>query len=365
MIVEYLDDHPEGKKAIAGLDIDRWLAENADEMVDKFSDRLAQDLDSKQREFVENIHSELAGFHKRLFETWRAPLTRLDSLIAMCMEIGSEINAEYRSSGKYQPSARRNMTIRLHTRAVQIANEVSCLLKGGYPDGGMARWRSLHETMVILAFLGRHDDALSSRFVDFQAITRLKAATEYNEHQAVLGFEQFDPTELARFQKVRDDMVVKYGQQFASENGWAADVLKQKRVTFKDIEKFVDLSYLRPQYGFASKNVHSGVDSIGYKLAQSMSSQETLLAGPSNQGLLEPIQCTSYSLIMATCELIDTAPLDERAIMEGVLWRWHERLKADLIDAEAALRQRGGNIDDRGSSKWRATCFARGSVPGN
>lgn len=348
MIDEYLDDNPEAKKAIGSADIDRWLAENADMMIDKFSGRLAQNLDRNQREFVADIHSELDGFQKRLFETWRAPLTRLDSLIAMCMEIGSEINAEYRSPGKSPSSSRRNITIQLHTRAVQIANEVSCLLKGGYADGAMARWRSLHETAVILAFLSRNDDALSSRFVDFQAITRLKAATEYNEHYAALGFEPFDQENLAQFQKDRDAMLAKYGQQFASENGWAADVLKQKRVTFKDIEKFVDLNHLRPQYGFASKNVHSGVDSIGFKLALSMSSQETLLAGPSNEGLIEPIQCTSYSLITATCELIDTAPHDERSIMEGVLWRWHERLKAELIDAEATLRQRGGNVDDRG-----------------
>ncbi|KVP53628.1 hypothetical protein WJ91_24820 [Burkholderia ubonensis] len=346
MIAEYLDDHPKKKKVIADADIDRWLAGNADEMIDKFSDQLAQDLDSKQREFVGDIHSELAGFHQRLFETWYAPLIRLDSLIAMCMEIGSEINTEYRSSGKYPRSSRRNITIRLHTRAVQIANEVSCLLKGGYADGAMARWRSLHETTVILAFLSRHDDVLSSRFVDFQAIIRLKAVTEYNEHHAALGFEPFNQETLVQFQTERDAMLAKYGQQFASENGWATEVLKQKRVTFKDIEKFVDLSHLRPQYGFASKNIHSGVDSIGYKLALSMSSQETLLAGPSNEGLIEPIQCTSYSLIIATSELIDTAPHDERSIMEGVLWRWHERLKAELTDAEAALRQRGGDVDD-------------------
>lgn len=343
MIADYFDDHPEEKEAIAGTDIDQWLAQNFDAMVDKFSGELAQDLNGQQREFVAGIHSDLAGFHERHFETWRAPLTRLDSLIAMCMEIGSEINAEYRLSGKYPPSSRRNITTRLHTRAVQLANEVSCLLKGGYADGAMARWRSLHETAVILAFLSRHDDVLSKRYLDFQAIIRLKAAKEYNEHQEVLGFAPFDEASLVEMQAKRDAILAKYGQQFASENGWAADVLKQKRITFRDIEKFVDLSYLRPRYGFASKNIHSGVDSIGYKLALSMSGQDILLAGPSNEGLIEPVQCTSYSLIIATSELIDTAPHDERSIMEGVLWRWHDWLKAELIDAEAALRQRGSN----------------------
>lgn len=347
MIAEYLDDHHDEGEAISEADIERWLEGNADEMIDKFSGQLAQDLDGKQREFVEDIHSELAGFHERLFETWRAPLIRLDSLIAMCMEIGSEINEEYRASKDCSPSPRRNVTTRLHSRAVQIANEVSCLLKGGYADGAMARWRSLHETTVILAFLSRHDDTLSSRFVDFQAITRFKAATEYNEHHVTLGFESFDSVELTKFQQERDAMLGRYGQQFASENGWAVDVLKQNRVTFKDIEKFVELSHLRPQYGFASKNVHSGVDSIGFKLALSMSNQDILLAGPSNEGLIEPIQCTSYSLVIATSELIDTAPHDERSIMEGVLWRWHEKLKTELIDAVAALRKRGTSAGNR------------------
>ena len=324
--------------AIADADIDRWLAENADAMVAKFADQLAQDLEKKQREFVEEIHSDLAGFHKRPFETWR---TRLDSLVGMCMEIGSEIYTEYVSSRKHSPSPRRNVTTRLHTRAVQIANEVSCLLKGGYADGAMARWRSLHETTVTLAFLSRHDDTLSSRFLDFQAIARLKAATEYNEHHATLGFEAFDQATFAEFQREYDALLAQYGKQFSKENGWASDVLNQDRVTFKDIEKFVDLSYLRPHYGFASKNIHSGVDSIGFKLALSMSDQETLLAGPSNEGLIEPIQCTSYSLILATCELIDTAPHDERSIMREVLWRWHEMLLAELTEAETALRQLG------------------------
>lgn len=346
LIAECFDARQEEMKAISDADIDRWLAENADEMIDKFSDQLVQELDRKQRDFVEDIHFDLAGFHKRLFETWRTPLTRLDSLVAMCMEIGSEINAEYRSSKKDPPSPRRNVTIRLHIRAVQIANEISCLLKGGYADGAMARWRSLHETTVTLAFLSRHDDILSSRFLDFQAIARLKAATEYNEHHAILGFESFDQATLEKYQKDYDAMVAKYGLQFSKENGWACDAIKQKRITFKDIEKSVCMSFLRPQYGFASKNVHAGVDSIGFKLALSMSSQETLLAGPSNEGLLEPIQCTSYSLIVATCELIDTAPHDERTIMGAVLWRWHEKLKTELIESEAALRQRGSSGDD-------------------
>jgi hypothetical protein len=340
MIDEYFEHHPEERKAIADVDIDLWLAGNADELIGNFSDLLARDLEGQQNEFVGSIYADLAGFHERLFKAWRAPLTRLDSLIAMCMEIGSEINAEYRSSEDYPSSSRRNITTRMHSRAVQVANEISCLLKGGYADGAMARWRSLHESTVILALLARYDDALSTRYVDYQSVIRFKAATEYNEHHERLGFEPFSSEDIALFHQERDAMVAKYGKAFAGENGWAAEAFKnQTRVTFKDIEKLVDLNHLRPQYGLASKNVHAGVDSIGFKLALSMSGKDILLAGPSNEGLIEPIQCTSYSLILATSELIRTSPHDERSIMEGVLWCWHEKLKIELTDAVDALRK--------------------------
>jgi hypothetical protein len=73
VIVEGLDDPREEKNKTAGLDIDEWLAENADEIVDKFSDRLKQDWDSKQRELVANIHSDVAAFYKRGSETLACP----------------------------------------------------------------------------------------------------------------------------------------------------------------------------------------------------------------------------------------------------------------------------------------------------
>lgn len=347
LLDQYFREHPEEHKHDEEA-IDQWLADNADELIKMFSASLARDLDAKQREHVDLLHSDMSGFQGRLLETWRAPLVRLDSLIGMCREIGSEISVEYRSSGKYPRSSRRSMTTRLHARAVQIAHEVACLSKGGFADGAMARWRSLHETTVILAFLGRHDDELASRFVDFQEILRWKAACEYNEHHAALGFDPIPPSDMSRYERKRDLMVAKYGDSFKNEtgNGWASEVIRQKRVTFRDIENYVHLNHLRPQYGFASKNIHSGVDSIGYKLGLSMSNQETLLYGPSNMGLIEPIQCTSYSLIIATGELIGTAPHDERAIMEGVLWCWHEKLKEELVAADAALRLKGKAAND-------------------
>lgn len=331
------------EQAKAKLTLDNWFEENYDQLIENFSQDIIISLDRKNNEFVAEIQSEIDEFQSRLFDTWKAPLIRFSSLIAMCMEVGDEINRDYRVSGRYTTSSRRDTTLRIHARAVQVANEISCLARGGYADGAIGRWRSLHEASVILAILSRGDETLSDRFIDHQVVGRFKAATEYNKHHAELDFEAFDPTELADMQKASEAMLHKYGKQFSSEFGWASETLNLKRPLFKDIEEHVALSFLRPHYGFASKNIHSGVDSIGYKLALSMTQKDILLTGPSNEGLLDPIQLASYSIIFATVELINTMPDENRAIMQNVLWKWHEMLIVELVEAEEALRSSGSD----------------------
>ncbi|QFG76406.1 hypothetical protein DMB90_01380 [Raoultella planticola] len=87
--------------------------------------------------------------------------------------------------------------------------------------------------------------------------------------------------------------------------------------------------------------IHAGIDSIGFKLGTSLSNKDLLLCGPSNEGLLEPIQCTSLSLIQATQAIISVSPDDQRLLYSSVLWLWHEKLKEEVVAASDALMKKG------------------------
>lgn len=84
-----------------------------------------------------------------------------------------------------------NIATRLHARAIHIAKKISHFAEGGYADGAMARWRSLHKTSVIASFLSEGDEQLSVRFSD--SIEKLKAARTYVDHQDSLDFERVAP----------------------------------------------------------------------------------------------------------------------------------------------------------------------------
>lgn len=301
-------------------------------------------LDSGKDELLQEQYGLLSSFRERLFQTWANPLKRLDSLLYMCMEVVLELRGN-EANPAHEPTDKFNIATRLHARCVQIGNEISHLLHGGYADGAFARWRTLHETAVTTKFLCEGDDELATRFIDYQHISVAQAARKYNEYN-YLGFEGFSEERLAELQVKKIQILSKYEPHFCKKCGWARKALgdnvdAKQDIHFTDLEKFVGLDFLRNWFSFANQYVHSGIDSIGFKLGTAISKKDLLLTGPSNEGLFEPMQCTSLSLIYATEALIKAYPNDESPIRVSVLWLWHEMLKQETVEADTALRARG------------------------
>lgn len=313
------------------------LLDQHPDLLDLFAQKIKNDLDVKTEEYLEEDYKEIDLFQKRLFRTWKSPILRIDAMLVCAIEISTEVNTEYRH-GKFQNSAQLNIATRLHARSMHIAKEISHLLKGGYADGAMARWRSLHETATIATFLSQGDENLSMRFLEFQAVVRHKAAKTYVKHQDFLDFEKITSEQITEYEDEVNKLCNKYGKDFKKDYGWAFCKFPDiKKITFFDIEASVNLDYLRIHYGFANKNVHAGIDSIGFKLGLSLTGKDILLAGPSNEGLTEPFQCTSLSICQATDALISLSPNTDRNVKSAILWQMHESMKKEIVEAEKAL----------------------------
>lgn len=314
---------------------------NPEELNEYFSLQLFQMLDAGKDELLSETYESLTKFRERLFQTWEAPLKRLDALLYMSMEIVDELRRGNTGTAT-KNTDKFNIATRLHARCVQVGHEISHLLHGGYADGAFARWRTLHETSVTAIFICEGDEDLASRFTDFQNASRVSAATRYNNNNE-LGFKAFSDAHLAQMAEEQKETIDKYEPSFKNKFGWALKALGKAKnpkseANFIDIEKFVEMSFLRNHFSFANQYVHAGIDSIGFKLGTSMSGKDLLLTGPSNEGFIEPIQCTSLSLICATIALITAFPNEESAVRISVFKLWHEILKQEVVDAAAALQ---------------------------
>ncbi len=340
------------RKLFDGLNVDAdemgkiisYFEQNPDELNLFFSRSLYQTLDAGKDELLSEHYELLGKFRERLFDTWKDPLKRLDSLLYICMEIVDELRRDQANSQRAKTN-KFNVATRLQARCVQVGNEISHLLHGGYADGAFARWRTLHESSATTKFICEGDEDLSSRFIDFQSVIRLGAATKYNEKNE-LGFEPIPAEQLEKLKIEKEEILKRYEPHFEKKFGWARKALgntvsSKDNLTFPEIEAFVGLGFLRNHFSFANQYVHAGIDSIGYKLGTSMSNKDILLTGPSNEGLIEPIQCTSLSLIHATEALIKAYPNDESLMQISVLWLWHDVLKEEVGNASDALQAKG------------------------
>ncbi len=248
------------------------------------------------------------GFEQRLSKRYEPGFELLTMHLTLAREVGEQVNLEARAAKKRGASAVFvDVLTRLHARACQIAHEVTVLLRAGYSDGAMARWRSLHEVSIVLQFIAMHGPRMAVRYSNHEAVESLKAARGYNDKAARLKHQPYTDAELAQIAKDTAAIIAKYEPGYDSEYGWAARALNQRKPNFADIEKAVGLDHFRPYYKFASHNVHANPKGIFYRLCV-LGDRGLLPAGATNAGLTDPAQNTALSITQATATIARLTP---------------------------------------------------------
>lgn len=310
---------------------------------DSIAQSFAKILDKNAKEYVSYNKNIILGFEENLHNIWGAPLDRFNLLIIMCREIGSDINNKFRHPDYPVKSYKLEVSTRIHAHAVHLASEIFQLLKGGFADGAMARWRSLHECAVIIRVIAESPEVIAEKYYHHKTVDDYKFSQSYREHYKTLGFEELNEKTIMQIKIKYDELIDKYGVNYANDNGWANDVFSKKKVTFFDLEEFSELGWLRPFYKFSSVRVHLGSKSLDYKLSLSLSSKfkknEVLISGPSNEGLIDPMQCTALSLIYVTTSLMSLIDSIDHVILGKTLELWNKMLQRELVEAEEKLKR--------------------------
>lgn len=214
----------------------------------------------------------------------------------------------------------------LHGKSILHAFEILELLKGGFADGALSRWRSLYETVVIMTFLSKRDASISQQFLDHSVVQEYKDAIEYQKNCVSLGYKPYSKKEMEQFTTMKEKMVSKYAPAFRKEYGWLWNHLPEP-YNFKAIEKETFLSHFRSFYKLASHGVHSGPKSILFSIA-SLNSKKWMPAGPSNFGIADPGKNTAYTLFWSTAAI---AQFDEY-LETSIFLKLSARLSAEIGD---------------------------------
>jgi hypothetical protein len=302
---------------------------------------ILRSLKNESREIRKNYHNFESAFESRLYRTWGKGLSLLETLIFFSLETGGSFNAEYREDASRNDHFVIDSLTRLHSRACQVAQEVLTLLKSGFGDGAHARWRSLHEISVICLLLGSHDNVLAERYLLHHMIESQRATEDYQKNCKALGYKPLSRRELRKRETVYNELLTRFGKDYGGEYGWAAEVIGKAKPTFRDIESFVGLSYLRPFYRMSSHNVHANSKGLFFRLGLNPPiTQSVLLAGPSNAGLADPGHQTAISLTQITTTLLVQRPNIDTTVLYKVLLALEDEVGRALIRSHEAVTKR-------------------------
>ena len=274
------------------------------------------------------------NFRKRLQKRWQSPFRLLEFFIYFNREFGENVCDSIRN--KKIENIKFETLFRLHARAIQIALEILELLKGGFADGAIARWRSLYEISIIATFLSDKDEQVSQRYLDYYFIENYKEMLEYQENCTRLNYEAFSEEETAEIEYLYQEQIKKYGNGFGKHYGWIGDLLPKDKWSFKGIEETIEFGSFRPFYKMANNYVHSGSKGFLFKLGL-YNTDNIMLAGPSDYGFADPGQNTAFSLMHTTLTLVEFETYLENSAYVELFRKFINRISDEFVKVQKQM----------------------------
>ena len=305
--------------------------------------RMAAGIFQKLQSGAPHVLTEAQGcietFHASRRDPWGPAFDSLYMVIHWVREL-AEMFVARRAKEALDQDERFTVLARLFGRGLLVAREVLHLLEGGYAGAAMARWRSLHELAVIAEFLSTGDDETVKRFVEYLAVDNCGMAEAHQQHCVTLGYQPLDEAQVRELQAERKRLCDKYGKEFKRPYGWAASALGTKQPNFREIERAVQRSEMRPFYKLACDTIHASVRTILFHPGLPEHDQRRMLAGPTNVGLSGAGARTPRSLVQLVASLLNTSPTATNQLGMWALVEATAQAEIAFDDAEQEMRRR-------------------------
>lgn len=289
--------------------------------------------------------NERAGFERRNFQRWRKAFDLIETIWVSCEELGRAFNQHHRPIAVSEQDYVFEAMTHLHAKALLVTSELICLLKGGFADGALTRWRTLYEVNVIAALIRQEGQDLALRYL---AHSRVQAWNEAHD-------DPIETDEAAedrqRLKAEADHAIQMFGPDLNRRNGWACALTGQKNPTFERMAQLAGKTDEKSLYQHASLHVHGNHRGLDDLLGMCEAQENLLLVGPSNSGLVGPLTLAAFSMVESTSMLLLTKPNFDRIAFVNTLWRMAKRMNKlasgiELRTFEAAQKRRKRTTSD-------------------
>ena len=223
-----------------------------------------------------DLRSEHSLLQARIGDRWDDAFDLYELFRTSCFALAQRAWAPQEASTR--TDLERRIAVRLlFVRAYVTAGEILALIRAGFGEGAVARWRTMHEVEVLATLLAAAEDDTVRRYGDYLAYEMWRTLETYERHHEELGWEPLPAEEMAEITERGEDVRREYrGRLARSSYEWArrelADGLPElsddaTAVDLRHLEEHVGLTAHRALYQLASDAVHAGWKAArGYEL---------------------------------------------------------------------------------------------------
>ncbi|MFE4264943.1 DUF5677 domain-containing protein [Streptomyces sp. NPDC056883] len=324
------------------------VAEFAKGAVESFADtfgvKVAERVIRNRRAFSVNRRMS-AGFDRKLKRHWGKAFSLFIMTQACCKEAGEKVLKKPTGALDENRRASLQALVEIHAKACRVTGEVLALLASGFPEGALARCRTLHEFAVTASVIGScagdpiHGD-LGLRFLDHGIVAQLRNAKQYQEDYVALKVIPLEDGLLDRLEQRYREMLIKHGADFSRDYGWAKKYCPNDN--FRALEDRAGMAHMRGYYQWASNEVHSGARGIDLNVHE-FRGVRILRIGKTDAGFAEPASMAINSLYQVTASLViqgfgDSDLVDLVTVKS--LDTLRRKVSEEFADAEFKIREK-------------------------
>lgn len=307
-----------------GVDLEVHIQDTLDEVVERI-EFVFKGIQEERNDLSLRCTKCEDEFKQKNYLAWEVAFKQTEAFIEIIHEIINKYREsieELDNSIQAKKKKQHDVFLQLYARTFQEFLEIFTLLKNGFPSGGMSRWRTINERVIIATFI----------------------ATSSNAEEVATAFIEY-ANHSSEDEEISNDYYdwAKKDTRFISKiNSMPQN--KQKKMSTQPI-KFsmirkecpVEKIYLgESYYKFASSLIHASPKGTYHSMAEP--STNMLCVGQSSYGIAEPAIQAIHSLVQMTKFYLSVYASQELLIYIGIISKFDELLYNTYMEIEEKLK---------------------------
>ncbi len=330
---------PEKKRAIVWKKMSRD-PKGLSEVIGKIANEVAISSRKQVEETIREDSKERKDFERSLYKKYGPILDTSTELLGVCLE-AVESHREITHANLGEKDTVLPMVLRLEARVHRIASEILALVRAGYATGALSRWRSMHETTVVMSYIIEYGERAIKLMQAHEAISGYKAMKDYQTYHKQLNLLPYSSYEMRLAKRRYDRRIARYGRNFKRDYGWVS-ILTPSVTDFRSLEKHVGIDHLRPYYKLSSMGVHMEWKSLttGEEF-EALHKHGVVLVGPADYGFEDAISLAMITAAHATTMVLTYNSSMKSLMYANIIRDIQQRGEAELI--KLSKNQKGGD----------------------